>query len=161
MRNWKHQRPQSLTTALRLCKDYGKDKKLSVSRIADLLGTSDDCLYKWLSNGSMPANKLLGFENACRVPLVTQYLAHSHGYLLVPLPNGKRAAGLEIAELNIFANSVLLELAKCYEGKSQPEETREQLMCLVEELIYQREEVNKLHQPNLFEEGPLGMEQYD
>ena len=55
-RNWKRVTPNSLRDALRLCKDHALEKKnLSVERIADLMGITADVLYKWLSNGRMPA----------------------------------------------------------------------------------------------------------
>ena len=55
-RNWKRVRPTSLLHALELCVEYARDvHNLSVERIADLMGITADLLYKWLSNGRLPA----------------------------------------------------------------------------------------------------------
>ncbi|GGA95928.1 hypothetical protein [Agarivorans gilvus] len=152
--NWKKHYPHSLRHALQLTKEYGKQRRLSVERIADQLGKSSDSLYKYLSDASMPVNQLIAFESVCGAPIVTQYLAHSQGYLLVPMPTGRKAEHLELSELNIFANEALIALARCYEGSAEVEQTRDRLMKLIEELAYQREEVNHQRQPDL---GDLAM----
>ena len=135
--NWKKLYPRSLNHALQMCKELAGQKRMNVERMADQLGCTPDTLYKWLAEARMPLNQLIRFESVSGAPLVTQYLANSHGYLLVPMPAGKKADQLEMSELTIFTNEVLIALAKCYEGEAEPEATSDKLMHLIEELAFQ------------------------
>ena len=67
IRNWKTYQPSSLRDALKACKDYALAKRnLSVERIAERMGLEDHwALYKWLSNGRMPAVSIHPYELAC------------------------------------------------------------------------------------------------
>jgi len=146
--SWKKLYPRSLSHALQLCKELAAQKNMNVERMADQLGSTPDTLYKWLSSGKMPLNQLIRFESVS-APLVTQYLANSHGYLLVPMPSGKKADQLQMGELTIFTNEVLIALTKCYEGQEAPEATSDKLMRLIEELAFQKGEVEHHRQPML------------
>lgn len=75
-RNWKRFQPRDLREALRGCKDYARERKrLSVERIADLMGVSADCLYKWLADARMPLASVQLYEHICGAHFVTDYLA--------------------------------------------------------------------------------------
>ena len=92
-RNWKQARANSLTHALRLCKEYAQDRhNLGVERIADRMGQSHDNLYKWLATGRMPAILVPAYELACGCHFVSDWLAASAGRLVVPMPTGRSAA---------------------------------------------------------------------
>lgn len=71
--NWKHRRACSLAHALRLCKEYAQARRnLSVERIADRLGVSPDCLYKWLATSRIPGILIPAFELACSAHYVSE-----------------------------------------------------------------------------------------
>ncbi|MGB3289607.1 MAG: iron ABC transporter permease [Burkholderiaceae bacterium] len=64
-RNWKRVYPSNIVDAFRLCKDYALERRrLSVERIAELMGVTSDVLYKWLSNGRMAVGAALSIAGA-------------------------------------------------------------------------------------------------
>ena len=92
----KRQRANSLTHAMRLCKEHAQAKRsLSVERIADHMGTTHDSLYKWLATGRMPAILIPAYELACGCHYVSEWLAASSGALVVPMPTGRKAEGTD------------------------------------------------------------------
>ncbi len=91
-RNWKRVHATNLREAMRLCKDHAREKRnLGVERISELMGVTDDALYKWLSNGRMPASLIPAFEVACGIHLVTEYLASGARRIVVEIPRGAKA----------------------------------------------------------------------
>jgi hypothetical protein len=77
-RHWKRLTPYSLRDAFRLTKDHGlAEKRLSVERLAELMGRTPDWLYKCMADGSMPANLIPAFESFCGADFVSRHLAVS------------------------------------------------------------------------------------
>lgn len=109
-RNWKQVRANSLTEALRLCKEFAQDRaNLSVERIADRMGASHDSLYKWLATGRLPAILIPAYELACGCHFVSEWLTASAGRMVVAVPTGRKVAQAELVELNSgFAQALQL-----------------------------------------------------
>lgn len=100
-RNWKNVRPNSLTEALRLCKEYAHDRKnLSIERIADLMGVTHDSLYKWLATGRLPVMLVPPYELACGCNFASAWLATSAGKLVIDMPVGRSASASDLMRLN-------------------------------------------------------------
>lgn len=154
-RNWNKEQPISLPQAMHLCVQYAKEKKnLSVERIADLTGvTCFSTLYKWIGSGRMPAASIAAFEHACGINYITRYQAHSSGYLLIPIPNGRKAEHPELIALNLAANETVGMILKFQEGQQTAEETVAAITTLMEDLALQRGNVEKHQQPDLGLEG--------
>lgn len=155
-RNWKRQVPHSINHALRLCKEHGLEKQnLSVERIADRMATSVDTLYKWLGSGKMPVNQLINYESltagSSRTgrPFVTEYLAHSQGYLLIKMPTGRKAEHTEILELNIFMQQFIAELLSLQAGDGNAEQTITTVKTLIQDLAFQHKNIEQHQSPQL------------
>jgi hypothetical protein len=155
-RNWKREVPHSLNHALRLCKEHGLDKQnLSVERIADRMATSVDTLYKWLGSGKMPANQLINFESLTAGnsrtgrPFVTEYLAHSQGYLLIKMPTGRQAEHTEVLELNIFMQQFIAELLSLQAGEGDAEKAITTVKTLIQDLAFQHKNIEQHQSPQL------------
>lgn len=141
-RNWKTIQPQSLTHALRLCKDFAIERKrLSVERIADLMGLTHDSLYKWLSTGRMPAVLIPAYEHACGVQFVTRWLAVSSGKLIIDIPTGKQATAEEIQSLQLNINRSVTQLLQFYAGEAEVEDTLASIQVALEDLASHRANV--------------------
>lgn len=150
-RNWKSVHPTSLTHAMELCLEYGREKRnLSVDRVADLIGQkSRHTLYKWLSNGRMPALLIPAFENVCGIDFMTRYLAASGRKLLIDIPRGKRVAETEINDLHVSFSEAIKLLIKFYDGKAAANDTLAALNELVNGLVWHHTNVGKAVQPEL------------
>lgn len=149
-RNWKTIQPQSLTHALRLCKDFAIERKrLSVERIADLMGVTHDSLYKWLSTGRMPAVLIPAYEHACGVQFVTRWLAVSSGKLIIDMPTGKNASAEEIQTLQLNINKSVTQLIQFYAGQAEVEETLASIQVALEDLASHRANVLMHQAPEL------------
>jgi hypothetical protein len=137
--NWKCIVPHSMVKALNLTKEHGKEKKnQSVQRIADRLGINGDLLYKWLGDAKMPVNKVIAFEEVCGINFVTQYLAHSQGFLLVPVPTGRKAKHRELNELQLFMTQVAALLIQSSDdgANTDPQKTMDSIKLLMEDLAF-------------------------
>ncbi|MEE9357355.1 helix-turn-helix domain-containing protein [Candidatus Vondammii sp. HM_W22] len=149
-RNWKRVRPSNLRDAFRLCKEYAREKKnLSVERIADLMGVSVDSLYKWLSNGKMPASMIQGYEHFCGIHLVSDYLASSANRLVIDIPTGRAVSAMETNELQAVFSDAFGMLIRYYNGEADQQVTEDNLTCILAGLVWHRENVRKTEQPEL------------
>lgn len=149
--HWAKVRPTNMCDAIEQCVCHAQDKlNLSVERIADLMGLeSHRTLYKWISEGRIPAIKILAFEHACGIDFITQYLAHSGGKLLIPMPTGRKAQHREISELSLFMNETVQLLYRHGDGDATADETLSALTKLMEDLAHQQGNVEKEQQPEL------------
>jgi len=145
---------RSLEEALQRTKEYGKERhNMSVDRLADRIGSNSSNVYKYISDATLPVNKLIAFEEASGILLVTQYLAHSHNCLLVPIPNGRKATNKEISELQKQCNNAMNLLIDLYEGKGSTDDVISGLNLIMQDFAYHRNNAEKQQQPELmFEE---------
>jgi hypothetical protein len=152
---WKRIVPHSMVKALNLTKEHGKQKNnLSVQRIADQLGASDACLYKWLGDATMPVNKVIAFEDVCGMPFITQYLAHSQGYLLVPAPTGRKAQHKDLNELQLYMAKVVAKIIEVNQDECTAQEAIDAIKVLMQDLAFQQRNVAVTDMPQ--EEFNLG-----
>lgn len=149
-RNWKRVVPRSTVDALRLCKDYAKDRhNLSVERIADRMGISADLLYKWLSNGQMHLALVQNYEHICGCHFISDHLAHAHGKLAVTIPSGRDLADDDLLNMHQSFSGAMALLAEFYAGKASGEATLAALTQHMEATAWHRENVLAHHQPEL------------
>lgn len=149
-RNWRNVRPNSLVHALRLCTEYALDRhNLSVARIADRMGVSLDCLYKWLGSGKLPAVQIPTLELACGCSYVSTWLAVSAGKYVIDQPKGSKLKPTDMVEFNTsFANALQL-LNDFHEGKADGEATLEALQAHVEKAAWHHANVSANRNPEL------------
>jgi transcriptional regulator with XRE-family HTH domain len=152
-RNWKRLHPNSLREAFRLCKEFGRERKnLSVERIAELMDSSPDALYKWLSNASMPSGKIASYEHICGIHYVSEYLAAGANRVVIEIPSGRRADALELTELQAVMSEALSHLIRYYKGEADQVETEGELTEVLKGVAWHRENVHRNLQPE-FELG--------
>ncbi len=149
-RSWKSRRPTSLSEAFELCVEYAAAHRRPVKVLADLMGTQSTTLYRWLADSSMPSNKIRQFENFCGVAYVSEYLCIAQGdKVVVSIPVGKKAGVAELAEVQCsFAEAIAL-LARFYQNGEAAEETIAALSLTLNQLAYQRSNVEKSSAPEL------------
>lgn len=149
---WKRLQASSLKDAFRLDKEYARQfKRLTVPAIAELIGASEDSLYKWLSNGSMPSNLVPAYENVCGIDYVTQYSAIRNHKLLIEIPTGKQASEIGVLELQEVTAEAMSLLIKFYRSGEDLEKTTAALTNLMGGIAFHRENIQT--QPELEFEG--------
>ena len=149
-RNWKNVQPISLIHALRLCKDFAIERKrLSVERIADLMGVTHDSLYKWLSTGRMPAVLIPAYEHTCGIQFVTRWLVVSNNKLIIDIPTGRPACDEDIQRLHLNFSQAVSQLINFYNGTETADNTLTALQVILEDLVGHRENVLQHHNPQL------------
>lgn len=140
--------PTNIREALRLCKEYARQfKRLTVPAIAELMGVSEDTLYKWLSTGGMPSHLLPAYEHICGVDYVTQYMAYRSYKLMIDIPTGKAANEVGLAELQRVSAEAMSLLIKFYQNGEGLEETSAAMTELMKGIAYHRENIQT--QPEL------------
>jgi hypothetical protein len=149
--HWKRKRATNMRHAMELCVAHARDVlNRSVEQIAELMGEASHWnLYKWMESGRMPAVKIRPFEHACGVDFITQYQAHSAGYLLVKVPTGRKAEHRDLHELSGFTHEVMGMLLDFYDSYEGAEEARLAVTALMEDLAHQRGNIDKHMQPEL------------
>lgn len=149
-RNWKRIVPSSTLEALRLCKDYAKDRRnLSVERIADRMGISADLLYKWLSNGQMHASLIPAYESICGCHYLSDHFAHAHGKLAVSIPTGRDLDDDDLLRMHQSFGAAMTLLADFYVGKASGESTLAALTQHMEATAWHRANVMQHEHPEL------------
>ncbi len=149
-RNWKRAHPSNLRDAFRLCKEYGQEKRnLSVARIAELMGETEDSLYKWLSTGRMPTTLIPNYEHVCGIHFVTEYLAAGARRLVVEIPAGRKADEASISELQITFGVTTQLLVQFYSGDADQAETEAALIEMIRGLAWHQENIARYTQPEL------------
>ncbi|OOZ41634.1 hypothetical protein BOW53_02850 [Solemya pervernicosa gill symbiont] len=139
---WRRLQPSNLREAFRLCKDYARQHhRRTVPAIAELIDETEDTLYKWLSNGKMPASKIPAYEHACGIDYVTQYLALRGHKLLIDIPTGKAAEMMDLNELQLVISQGMTLLMQFYQDQADPEETAEALTKILGGVAYHRANV--------------------
>lgn len=148
-RNWKRVQANSLQDATRLCLDYARDvNNRSVEGVAAMMGLSNHWnLYKWVENGNMPTRCIQPFELACGINLISRWLAHSAGRLLITIPTGRSVKPHELGEIHQnFINSIGA-LARFYEGKEEAQDTLNHITEMLESLAWHHGNVQQHVQP--------------
>ncbi|MEW4983107.1 MAG: hypothetical protein AB1Y26_07730 [Cycloclasticus sp.] len=146
---WKRLQPSNLRDALRLTKQYARAfKRLTVPAIAELMGETEETLYKWLSTGRMPVTLVPVYEHICGIDYVTQYLAYRNYKLIIDIPTGKAASEVGMAELQKVSAEAMSLLIAHYQDGDNLEKTTETLTQLMGGVAYHRENIQA--QPDLF-----------
>lgn len=149
-RNWKRIVPHSTVEAMRLCKDYAKERhNLSVERIADKMGISADLLYKWLSNGQMHLSLVQAYEHITGANFISDHLSHAHGKLTVPLPTGRDLDDEDLLAMHQSFSEAMALLANFYAGHAELDETRAALTAHMEATAWHRENLAAHETPEL------------
>lgn len=148
-KNWKKVHPTSLQQAMELSIDHAREvMNRKVEAIAELMGLENHWnIYKWVQNGSMPTRYIRAFEHACGINLVSRWLAHSGGNLLIPIPTGRNVKQTELADLHQRFIDSFGALARFYEGKEEAQATLAHVTEMLEGLAWHHGNVEKRLQP--------------
>lgn len=149
-RKWKSVRATSLSEAMELCIEYATEQRRTTKVIADLMGVEIKTLYRWLSETSMPLNRIRQFEAFCEVSFISEYLCLAQGdKVVVSIPTGKKSQVTDLAELQAnFAEAIVL-LARFYQNGEALDATVGALTTTLTQLAYQRANVCKVTEPEL------------
>lgn len=151
---WKRLQPSNLRESSRYCKEYARTfKRLTVPAIAELMGITEDTLYKWLSTGNMPATMIPVYENVCGIDYITQYLALRSHKLLIDIPIGKKAQPIEISELQSVVAKGMSMLIECYKEGGDVIKTAEALTQIMGGVAFHRENIQRELELDLFGEN--------
>jgi transcriptional regulator with XRE-family HTH domain len=151
---WKRLQASSLKEAFRMDKEFARQfKRLTVPAIAELMGVSEDSLYKWLSNASMPSNLIPSYEHVCGIDYITQYFAIRSHKLLIDIPIGRKAAEIDIADLQEITAEAMSLLIKFYRNGENLEQTTSALTNLMGGIAFHRENIQT--QPSFEFDGDI------
>ncbi|MDH5259402.1 MAG: hypothetical protein OEX07_15420 [Gammaproteobacteria bacterium] len=151
---WKRLQPNNLREASRYCKEYARAfKRLTIPAVAELMGVTEDTLYKWLSTGNMPATMIPVYENVCGIDFITQYLALRSHKLLIDIPIGKKATPIEIGELQSVIAKGMSLLISLYQDGGDANEVAEVLTKIMAGVAYHRENIKRQPELDLFEDA--------
>ena len=150
-RQWKSARPGSVGDAMELCIEFAAEKnRRPIKVLADLMGVEVKTLYRWLSETSMPLNRIRQFEDFCGIAFVSEYLCMARGdKVVVAIPAGKKAGVTELSEVQgTFAEAMAL-LVRFYQRGEAMEDTVAAVTATLTQLAYQRSNVMKSGAPEL------------
>lgn len=143
-------RASSISEATQMCLDFAMKKhNRGVKRVADLMGTKLDTLYKWLGEVRMPINMIAAFESACGVTHVTEYLCAQAHLLAVEMPSGRKLTQTEVMQLQKHFAETTGMLIDFHDHGTDGEETTAALTGLMGEIGWHRANVERCTQPDL------------
>lgn len=123
--------------------------------LADLMGVELKTYYRWLSELSMPANRILQFEAFCGARHISEFLSVADGRrIVIDIPTGRRPAIADLAALqSAFADAAAI-LCRYYTTGEEQLEAITSLTHAMAQAAFHRENVAKDHAPELsFDEG--------
>lgn len=124
-------------------------QRLSVDRIADLVGESKWTIYKWMQSGNVPARKIAGFEHACGAYFVSGYLAGCSHRLVIDMPCGRRAGPGDIQALQEACTAAIGAVISFSSGRCDSRETIDLITAAIARLAHERAQVERAEQPEL------------
>lgn len=149
-RRWKSIRATSLDEAMELCVEFASEQRRPAKVLADLMGVELKTLYRWLSETSMPLNRIRQFETFCGASFISEYLCMAHGdKVVVDIPTGKKADVTELATLQGNFSQAITLLSRFYQHGEDLDETVTALTETLSQLAFQRRNVLKVSQPEL------------
>lgn len=150
-RNWKTAQPSSIRQALEWSLEYAKERhNLSVERIAERMGQANHwALYKWISEGRMPAVLIPAFEHVCGINLVSRWLASTGGKLLVDIPTGRGCSAQDMQELQAVLTTTIGALLAFYNATADADSTLGAIQAGLESLAWHRGNVQQHAHPQL------------
>lgn len=149
-KRWKPAQPQSMQHAIRLCLDYALHKhNRSVARVAELIGTTEWSVYKWMSEGSIPSVRIRPFEFACDATFVTHYIATSAQKLVIDIPTGRAGSQDQLLDLQNQLNDAVSLLTRFYRGDAEAADVLQGITLAMQQLAGHRENVCKHDAPEL------------
>jgi predicted site-specific integrase-resolvase len=155
-KRWKPVQPASMQHAIRLCLDYALHKhNRSVARVAELIGTSEWTIYKWMTDGSIPSKRIRPFEFACDATFITHYIATSAQKLVIDIPAGRAGSQDELLDLQNQLNDAVSLLTRFYRGEAEAADVLQGVTLAMQQLAGHRENARKHDAPELalFEGG--------
>lgn len=150
-RNWKSAQPSSIRQALEWSLEFAKERhNLGVERIAERMGQPNHwALYKWVSEGRMPAVMIPAFEHVCGINLISRWLAATGGKLLVDIPTGRRCSAQDMQELQTVLTATTGALLAFYSGTATAGDTLAAVQAGLEALAWHRGNVAQHEHPQL------------
>ena len=149
-KRWKPAQPHSMQHAIRLCLDYALHKhNRSVARVAELIGTSEWTIYKWMTDGSIPSKRIRPFEFACDATFITHYIATSAQKLVIDIPTGRAGSQDELLDLQNQLNDAVSLLTRFYRGDAEAADVLQGVTLAMQQLAGHRENVRKHDAPEL------------
>lgn len=156
-RRWKKRQPASMQQAIRACLDYAEHhQNANAKRIGDLIQVSEWTIYKWMSKGSIPSERIPPFELACGCHYITEYLGHTAQKLLVDIPRGNTASQDDLLTLQEQLNRAINKLTAFYRDDIEAADALSAVSVAMSSLAGHRQNVAKHQAPELalFEERP-------
>lgn len=141
-------RPNNIFAAVRLCIDRATEQRRPYKVVADKMGISEDKLYRWVAEGTIPTHSIRPFEEACGFTYISDYLVMAReNKIVITIPTGKNASVADLAELQGTFADVMTLLVRCYQRGEAVAGTVEALSQTILQLVYQRSNVLKMEEP--------------
>ncbi|EPO8089461.1 hypothetical protein [Pseudomonas aeruginosa] len=149
-RNWKRAQPRTMCQAVEWSLEFAAEHRLNAERIGERMGLpSHWVIYKWASEGRMPAVLIPAFEHACGINLVSRWLAATGGKLLVDLPTGRNCTAEDMQELQAVLHTTTGALLAFYSGAADAAATLGAIQVGLESLAWHRGNVQQHAHPQL------------
>ena len=150
-RSWKNAQPSSIRQDMEWSLEFAKERhNLSVERIAERMDQANHwALYKWLTEGRMPAVLIPAFEHACGISLVSRWLASTSGKLLIDIPSGRTCTAQDVNELQGVLNATTGALIAFYQGQLDADAAQAALQAGLTSLAWHRSNVQQHANPQL------------
>ncbi|WP_432719876.1 hypothetical protein R0381_003622 [Jeongeupia wiesaeckerbachi] len=149
-RSWNRFVAADSTSAIRGCLGYARDhRNLSVEGVADLAGFSHHDLYKYASNGRMPAILIPPFEHACGAHFLSDWLALKAGRLVISVPLGRSTSAKDINALQTVLNDAVGQILAFAAGNTDEHQALSAIHAAMAGLAWHRVNIEKHSQPEL------------
>lgn len=143
--------------AIYLTKSYAKAKGKPSKVMADLMGVELKTYYRWMTDGTMPLNRVLQFEALAGCHFISEFLCIFHGNkIVIDIPTGKKVKTKDVASLQKLLAVTVSHLSDFYESNNKEVQvTLESLNQSLSALGFHQRNVQKAGFPELDFDGEL------
>jgi len=144
----------TLSDAIEMCVEAAAKRRRPAKVMSELMGVELKTYYRWMSENSMPLNRLRQFEEFCGASHISEYLCVADGRrVVIDIPTGRRPRIIDIAQLQCMFADAAAALCRYYESGEERDAVIASLTTAMTQAAFHRENVTKDRAPELpFEE---------
>lgn len=140
----------TLRDANEMCIAAAAARRRPAKVMSELMAVELKTYYRWMSDLSMPLNRLFQFEEFCGARYISEHLCVADGQrIVIDIPTGRRPSIADIAQLQrVFADAAAA-LCHYYESGDERDAVITSLTTAITQAAYHRANVAKDRAPEL------------
>lgn len=140
----------SLDHAIDMTEEFAEQKRMPSKVMCELMGVEYKTYRRWMTDGTMPLNRLIQMERLAGCQFISEYLCVFHGgKIVVDMPRGRKVDLEDVSVLQVALAEAVSSILKFYQGDEDVGDVISKINDGISRLAFQRENVQKNNSPEL------------